>query len=80
MLTRTKTLYEVLAWTDANNPQRPDRRTTWTRKTDALQIARGLKDDYGLVEVNRLAVDAYDENNVQGADLVASWTNGRKTA
>lgn len=80
MLTRTKTLYEVLAWTDATNPQRPDRRSTWTRKTDATQIARSQAKEYGLVELNVLAVDPYDENNIEGATLLASWTNGKKTA
>lgn len=80
MITRTKTLYEVIAYTDANNPQRPAARSTWTRKTDALQIARSQAQEYALVEVNNLAVDPYDENNIQGATLVASWTNGKKTA
>lgn len=80
MFTRTKTLYEIMAWEDANNPQQPAQRSTWTRKTDALQIARSLAKKYPLVEVNNLAVDPYDENNIQGATLVASWTNGKKTA
>ena len=75
---RTKTLYEVIAWKDAENPQRPVSQSTWTRKADAIQVARKIK-NYGLVEVNRLAVTPWDEQDIHGCELIASWTNGKRT-
>lgn len=80
MFTHTKTLYEVIAWKDAENPQRPSSQSTWTRKTDAFQIARTQAKAYALVEVNRLSVTPWDECDIHGCELLASWTNGKKTA
>ena len=80
MITRTKTLYEVIVWMDAENPQQPDGQYHFTRKADAFKIARTIKRTYGLVEVNRLSVTPWDENDIHGCDLLASWTNGKQTA
>lgn len=78
---RTKTLYEVIGWKNAENPQRPDTQSTWSRKTDAMQIANTLrKSVYKIVEVNKLAVTPWDETDIHGCELIASWTNGKKTA
>ena len=79
MFNRTKTLYEVIGWMDAENPQQPDSQSTWSRKTDAMQIARNIKKTYNLVEVNRLTVTAWDELDIHGCELLASWTNHKKT-
>ena len=77
---RTKIRYEVIGWLDAENPQRPDSQSTWTRKADALAVARKIKKNLNLVEVNRLTVNFWDELDIQGCELIASWTNGKKTA
>lgn len=69
---QTKTIYEVMVWVDADNPQCPDIRSIFARKSDARE--------YGLVEVNSMEVDIDDEDNMDKAFLVASWRGGRKTA
>lgn len=76
----TKTIYEVLVWVDADNPQCPDIRSTFTRKSDALKVAKERAREYGLVEVNCMEVDIDDEDNMDKAFLIASWRGGRKTA
>ena len=81
-MNHSKKLYEVLTYKDGDDPQMPRSRSTWAKKTDAMQIAGSAAKDpaNGRVEVNLLYVDSYDENNIYGGDLVASWVNGRKTA
>ena len=72
--------YEVIAWEDAENPQMPDEQNTFNRKADAMKEARSLAKKYNLVEVNANEVSIYDKNDMWGGELLASWTNGKKTA
>ena len=78
MFTKTKRIYEVLAYLTVDTSE-PYTRDTSTRKADALRVARGWATKYGRVEVNALYVSVDDENDAQGADLVAAWENGTKT-
>ena len=73
-----KTLYEVMGWENAENPQEPDTRSTHTRKTDAMKNAQTMRGKYNLVEVNLLSVSPWDENDIRGCELLASWENGKK--
>lgn len=77
---QTKTIYEVMVWADADNPQCPDIRSIFARKSDAMKLAKESAREYGLVEVNSMEVDIDDEDNMDKAFLVASWRGGRKTA
>ena len=78
MLNRTKRLYEVFAYTAATDDA-PRDRCVYTRKVEALRTARRWATLYGRVELNALYVNADDESDAQGADLLAAWENGTKT-
>ena len=75
----TKFVYEVMTWNDAENPQEPREVDNYTRKADAMKAARQQAKKYALVEVIVNEVDINDEHNLWGGELVASWTNGKKT-
>lgn len=78
MLNRTTHYYEVLAYTSATDSQ-PRNRDTSTRKVEALRTARRWATLYGRVEVNVVYVAVDDANDVQAADLLAAWEQGKKT-
>ena len=73
-----KILYEVLAWKGHNADAMQDHRSTWTRKTDAMQIARSMSKEYGRVEVNLLKVDPENESDLRESYLQASWEEGKR--
>ena len=78
MFTKTKRIYEVWAYRNAQDDE-PYKRDTSTRKADALRTARVWASRYGRVEVNALYVDAGDDGNVQGCELITAYENGKKT-
>jgi len=78
MFERTCKIYEVFTYKNEGDGE-PFTRTTSTRKTDALKVARHYAPQYWRVEVNALYYNADDENDIFGADLVAAWENGKKT-
>ena len=72
--------YEVIAWVDAENPQRPCYMQTFRSKALAVKQARSVSRRYPLVEVNENKINANDPNDLREGKLLASWTHGRKTA
>ena len=78
MFTKTKRIYEVWAYTNAQDGE-PYNRETYTRKADALKLARAWASKYGRVEVNALYGSAYDDNDVQGDELITAYENGVRT-
>ena len=81
MFTDSITIYEVSAYTDAENPQQPCYMDKFESKADALRDARRIKGQYARVEVIAIEVDENDPNNLLGEDgLVALWKHGKKTA
>lgn len=76
----TEKKYEVIAWTDAKNPQMPCYQEQFRSKDFAIKQARSISKRYPLVEVNAIKVDANDENNLLEGKFLHSWTNGKKTA
>lgn len=81
MFTDSITIYEVSAYTDAENTQQPCYMDKFKRKADALRDARRIKGQYARVEVVAIEVDVNDPNNLLGEDgLVALWKHGKKTA
>ena len=82
MINRTITKYEIIAWRDADNPQGPDYMDRFSTKRTAMAYAKKAleRSHFPLLEVNRLEVNQYDENDVWESALIASWTNGKRTA
>lgn len=81
MFTDSIIIYEVSAYTDAENPQQPCYMSKSESKADALRAARRIKGQYARVEVIAIEVDENDPNNLLGEDgLVALWKHGKKTA
>lgn len=78
MFTKTRRIYEVWAYTNAQDDE-PYNRETSTRKADALRTAKAWASRYGRVEVNALYVNADDESDVQGDELITAYENGKKT-
>lgn len=80
MITDFDTVFETMAWKNAENPQMPDDVRRFTDRTLAKDYARAISKEYGLVEVNRLEVNPDDAMDLYGGYLLAVWTNGRRTA
>lgn len=77
MFTKTRRIYEVLAYTDPTRQPYPTE--LHKRKADALRTAATWAVRFKRVEVNAVYVDVEDDANVVGADLVAAWENGAPT-
>ncbi len=78
MFERTKHYYEVLAYKAATDDE-PRDRDEYTRKAQAFAQARRKASTFGRVELNVVYVNADDDNDVRGADLLAAWEHGTKT-
>ena len=71
MFYRTKKHYEVLAYTNPEREPYPTEKTT--RKADAVRLGKAWAKLYNYVDVNAVYVNADDENDVQGTELI--WSN-----
>ena len=70
------TYYNIWAWKDAENPQRPDYHDNFKHRTDALIEGRRLSRTFHLVEVEQVEASYYDANDIRRTSLVRSWKNG----
>lgn len=69
------TYYNIWAWKDAENPQRPDYHDRKTKRVAALSDGRALAKRFPLVEVEQVEASDYDANDIRGTSLVRSWNN-----
>ena len=75
----TKTIYEVSAYHDAENPQEPCYMDKFRSKELAIREARSVKGRYARVEVISIEVDGNDPNNLLGENgVLAIWKYGKK--
>ena len=70
------TYYNIWAWKDAENPQRPDYHDNFKHRTDALVEGHRLSRTFPLVEVEQVEAPAQDLDAIEGTSLVMSWKNG----
>jgi hypothetical protein len=70
------TYYNIWAWKDAENPQRPDCREMKFHRETALSAGKHLADRYPLVEVEQVEAPAHDLDSIEATSLVRSWKNG----
>ena len=67
--------YNIWAWKDGENPQRPDYHDNFKHRTDALIEVSRLSRIFPLVEVEQLEASDYDADDIQATSLVRSWKN-----
>lgn len=72
---KPKIIYEVIAWTDAENQGMPDSMKRFRTKREAMQFAKTIAARFGRTEVNLLKVNPEDEGDLWECYLAASWTN-----
>ena len=70
--------FEVVAY--RKDDDRPYCMWQYHNQVEAKNFGRFIKNRFIRVEVNAVYVDENDANNILGADVVAAWENGRKTA
>ena len=70
MFYKVKYHYEVIGW---DTPNQEAYHSNCTTKQDALRVAGKMKDKFRYMEVCKVAVDAEDENNYLGDELIESY-------
>lgn len=78
MLKARRHYYEILAWKDVDTTERQDAQEEENDIIEAHRSARKLAAQYGRVEINRVSVSENDDCDILGAELVASWENGKR--
>ena len=72
------TYYNIWAWKDGENPQRPDYHLHKRTRQQALNWGRIVAGKYPLVEVEQVEASDYDLNDIQATSLVRSWKDGKQ--
>lgn len=80
MFSNESCYYEIMAWKDAENPQRPFYQERYASKKVAMSDARVLSKRFNRLEVNKVFHSIYDINDIHGCELIASWHKGKKIA
>ena len=61
--------YEVIAWGKGNARQEAYH-ANYTTESEALRIARSIRNRYASVELNKVYTDADDNNNYLGFEAI----------